>query len=120
MGDAADMPELEVDVSALGVNRLGDLFPAGHLLGGVDAGGVRIAIAVGGDGGCLGDDEDGRGALGLILDVEFMRHMTLGSPATRERRHEDPVWQGEGAEMDGSEEVGLGHGKGFGGEDCQC
>jgi hypothetical protein len=32
--------------------------------------------------------------------------MTLGSSATRERRHEDAIWQGERAELEGRAEIG--------------
>jgi len=46
MADPADMPELDEDAPALGMNRVGHLAPACYLLGRVDAGRVLIALGL--------------------------------------------------------------------------
>ncbi|EHH06778.1 hypothetical protein ATCR1_07449 [Agrobacterium tumefaciens CCNWGS0286] len=45
MADATDMPELNEDPSALGMNRVGNLAPALNLLRRVEAGRILVALA---------------------------------------------------------------------------
>jgi hypothetical protein len=97
MGDATDVPELEEDAATREMNGLDNFFPSGDLFGGVDAGGVRVAVAEGGDGRCFADDQSGRGTLAVILGVEIVGDVTSGSPAPGEGSHQNPVRKFEGA-----------------------
>ena len=54
--NAADMPELQENAAALGVHGGGDLLPTRDLLVGIDAWGIRVAMAAGRDRGGLSDD----------------------------------------------------------------
>src|SRR5690606_28311678 len=77
--------------TALGVDGVGDLAPAGNLFGGVDPGRAGVALCGLGDLGCLGHDEARAGALCVILCRERTRNIALERPAARERRHGDAV-----------------------------
>ena len=113
MGNATDMPELEIDVSPLRMNGFRHLLPSGDLRLRVDTRRVGIAIPRGGDRGRFRNDQASRCALGVILNVEFIGHIPLGCTTTRERCHEDAVWQCKWPELDRGEEIGR-HGKCFG------
>jgi hypothetical protein len=107
------MPELEIDVPALGMDGPGDLLPTRDLCLGVDARSVRVTVSAGRDRGRLRDDQSRRGALGVIEGIEVVRHMTPGGPASGERRHEDPVWKVKRSQEEGGKQVGLVHKRGM-------
>jgi hypothetical protein len=73
MGDATDVPELKKDAASSGMNGLDDFFPSGDLFRGVDAGCVGVPVAKWGDGGCLANDQSGRGSLAIVLGIQFVR-----------------------------------------------
>lgn len=67
--DAAQRPQLKVDVAALGVHGVGYFLPRGDLRVVVDARCVGVSAGAGGDGGCFADEEGAgdRGALGVVF-----------------------------------------------------
>ena len=87
MGDAAEMPELQEDAPARLVHGVGHPAPAGRLGVAVDAGSAGIALALGRDLGCLGDDEAGARPLAVLLDIELVRRVLLVGPVAGHRRH---------------------------------
>src|SRR5438132_5527792 len=93
MRDAADMPELEEDDAALGVDGIDHLAPAGYLRLRIDAGRGWIAAAMREHGRRLGDEQAAlRGALAVIFAVERPRRKALPlGPHPGERRHRDAV-----------------------------
>ncbi|MNX91767.1 hypothetical protein D3C86_1238730 [compost metagenome] len=108
--DAADVPELQEDATALGVDSLGHLAPAFDLGGVINAGRVLVSLALLRDLGRLGDDQTGRGALAIVFDRQIAGHEAGLRAVARQRRHDDPVGQGDGAEGVGLEQIGVGHG----------
>ena len=104
--DAADVPELQEDAPALGVHGGSDLLPAGDLFVGVDARGIRVAMAAGRDRGGLGDDQAGAGALGVLFGHQVRRDVGPFGTATRQRSHQDAVRQREGTDFERRKEGG--------------
>ena len=86
--DPADVHQLGDDVAASGVDGVGDLAPAGELLGGVEAGGVEVALADRAGLRALGDDQPGAGALAVVLGVEVAGDGALRAVAGQGRHHE--------------------------------
>jgi hypothetical protein len=70
VADPADVHELDEQVAAAGVHGVGDGAPSRDVLGGVDAGGAEVALAVVGRLGALGDHQPERGALAVVLGGE--------------------------------------------------
>jgi hypothetical protein len=103
MRDPAHMPKLQEDLAAALMHGTGHLLPAGDLLGAVNAGRLRIALALGRDLGRLGNDCASAGALGVIAGIQVVRHIASGSAATGQRRHHDAIGQGD-ATQDGRRE----------------
>ena len=85
--NATDMPELQEDAAALGVDCGCDLLPARDLFVGIDARGVRIAMAAGRDCGGLGDDQARAGALGVVFGHQVRRDIGALGAATSQRCH---------------------------------
>ncbi len=79
------MPQLQEDAAAVGMHRIRHGLPAGGLLVAVDAGGGDVALAFGRDLGCLGNDQAGAGALGVVRGVQRMRHVAVTGAAARQR-----------------------------------
>jgi hypothetical protein len=105
MGDGAGVPELG-DNSATGVvHGVGDPAPSPHLLRAPKTWRVGPAEAVGTDRGGFGDNQAGRGALGIIFSLQRCRHV-IDRPGAhaRKRRHDDPTGQVEIAHADRGEE----------------
>jgi len=69
MRDPANMPKLQKDAPAVAMHGVGDPAPAGDLLFGIYARRARVAFPLRRNLRCLGDDQPGRGALAIILDV---------------------------------------------------
>eukprot|EP01022_Parablepharisma_sp_SALTPOND_P021765 TRINITY_DN435_c1_g1_i1.p1 TRINITY_DN435_c1_g1~~TRINITY_DN435_c1_g1_i1.p1 ORF type:complete len:1304 (+),score=494.29 TRINITY_DN435_c1_g1_i1:15351-19262(+) len=105
MGDAADVPQLQEDVAALGMHGVGHLLPGGDLGLVVDAGGEGIALALRRDLGGLGDDEAGAGALGVVLGSQFAGNVAGLRAAAGQRGHDDTILQLDGAQLYGFEQV---------------
>ncbi len=82
-----------------------------HLLGGVDAGGTGVAAGLFGDVGRLRDDQPAlAGALAVVPGVQGGRRVAGPAGAQPgQRRHDDAVGEGEGAEP-GRLEQGIVHG----------
>jgi len=93
MRDPPDMPELEEDDAALGVNGIDHLAPAGDLLFGVNAGHPGIAKTGRHHRRRLGDQQSTwRGALGVIFGVERPRRQRRPRrPHPCQRRQHDAV-----------------------------
>ena len=104
--DAADVPELQENAAALGVHGGGDLLPAGDLLVGIDAWGVRVAMAAGRDCGRLGDDQAGAGALGVVFGHQVRRDVGTFGAATGQGGHQDAIRQRERTDFKRREERG--------------
>ena len=109
MRDPADMPELQEDLAAFGVDGVVDLLPGFHLLVGEDAGRPGVAAPFRRDVGRLGDDQAGAGALAVIFDVDVLRNLLVAGARARQRRHHDAVRQVVRAEVVGLEEFGRDH-----------
>ena len=99
------MPQLQHHGAARRMHGIGDLAPAGHLFGVVDAWRAGVALALGRDLGALGDDHARAGALAVILHHQGAGHVAGVGPAARERRHDDAVAQLQGAELRGAVQV---------------
>ena len=69
VGDAAEGPELEVDVAAFGVDGVGDAFPGGDLIVVPDSWDVGVAGGLGRNEGCFANKEGARdgGALSVVF-----------------------------------------------------
>lgn len=103
------MPELDEDMTALGVHGVGHLLPTGDLFFGVDAGRVLIALALLRDLAGFGDQQTGRSALAVIIDRQRVRHKTVHRAIACQRRHRRAVRQRDIAEFVGLEEFGRAH-----------
>ncbi|MNY04289.1 hypothetical protein D3C86_1369560 [compost metagenome] len=103
VGDAADVPQLQDDPPAGGVHGLGDVLPALYLLGGPDAGGVRVADAHRRDRGGFADDQAGAGALHVVLGHQRAGYAAGLGAAAGQRGHDHAVGQLQIAYLDGVE-----------------
>ncbi|MCY1409546.1 hypothetical protein D9M71_248980 [compost metagenome] len=106
VGNAAHVPQLQDDLAAVGVHRLGDIAPALHLLVGPDAGAVRIADAQGRDRGGFADDQPGGRALGVVLGHQRVGHTAFVRAAAGQGSHDDAVGEFQVADLDRVEERG--------------
>jgi hypothetical protein len=106
VGNPTDVPELEEDEAAAGVDGVGDEPPTGDLLFGVNAWSLGIALTFGADLGGLGDEESaGAGALSVVLGVERVGDVAGEARAHAGQGGEDhSVIEGPGAELKGLEE----------------
>ena len=93
VGNTAHMPELQDDLAAGGMHRLGDGAPATHLFSRPNAGGVRVADTHWRDGRGFADDQPGAGALHVILSHHRVGHTAFISTAASQRGHDDAVVQ---------------------------
>ncbi len=92
-GNPAHMPELGKNAPARFVHGVGDELPAFHLLVRPQAGRVRITDAHRRDGGRLGDDQPGGGALHVIFRHQLVGHAHGAGAGAGERGHDDAVRQ---------------------------
>ena len=92
MADPAHMPQLDHDLAAFGVHRIGYLFPCGNLPFGVDARRFDVPFAFGADLGRFGDDDPGPGALCVVFDVHIadFAGVVIGA-AAGQRGHNNAV-----------------------------
>jgi hypothetical protein len=100
--DAADMPELQEDRPALGVDRIDDLAPTLDLLLGIDAGHAGAAKAGRDHRRSLGDDQAARrGALRVVLRIQRPRRERRFCRAhPRQRRHRQAVLELIGTDLE--------------------
>ena len=84
------MPELHHNFAALVMHRFGDMLPAVKLLGAIQAGHIGIALALVADGGGFGNQQPGRGALGIVLSHQGCGNGVRRAVA-RQWRHHDAV-----------------------------
>jgi len=91
MGDATDVPELEEDSAFCGMNRLDDFFPSCDLFGGVDTGGVGVAVAERGNGSCFSNDQTSGSPLPIVLGIQFIRDVACRGSAPGKGSHQDPM-----------------------------
>jgi len=103
MGDATNVPELEEDAAPRGMNGLNDFFPSRDLFGGVDAWGVGVTVAEGGDGSCFANDQSGGGSLAIVLGIQFIGDVACRGSAPSEGSHQDPMGKVKGSELKGGE-----------------
>lgn len=102
--DPADVPELGEDAPAGGVHRVGDLAPAGDLLGAVDARCPGVALALPADLGAFGNNQAGAGALAVVLGHQRGGDFATGGAGTGHRRHDDAIGEGQVAKGIGAEQ----------------
>ena len=114
VADAAGVHELGDDLPAAGVDGVGDQAPAGDLLVGVQARGVRVALADRRGLRALGDDQAGAGALGVVLGDEGRRGLARARAVARQGRHDEAVGQGQRPQLVRGEQVGHGVSSGAG------
>ena len=107
MRDTTDVPELGGHQPTGLVDGIGDAAPARHLLGGVDAGGVHVALALGRDLRALADDQSGAGALDVVLPHQVVGDVAgLVGTHPGQWRHHDPVRQLVGAHLQRAQQWG--------------
>ena len=92
------MPELHDDGSALGVDGIRHLAPAGDLRLVIATGGMGIALRLLGNLRRLGDDQPRRCPLTVLFRGKRARHQPGAGAIAGERRHDDAVVQLEGAD----------------------
>jgi hypothetical protein len=86
------MPKLGKDAAALGVNGLGDGFPASPLLAIVNSRCAELTLAIFADPGAFADDQAGRRALLIVLAHQVIGHMPgIACSPTGEGSHHDSV-----------------------------
>jgi hypothetical protein len=88
------------------MNGMDDFFPSGDLFGGMDSGRVGVTIAERRDGGCLADDQSGRGSLAIVIGIQFIGDVACRGSAPGEGSHQDPMGEVKGPELKGSEKWG--------------
>jgi len=91
--DTPDVPELQEDDAALGMNRIGDFAPSSNLLARIDARRSGIPSSGLNDRRCFGDNQAALcGALLVVFEVQRMRRVILlrGSHPGQ-RSHDDAV-----------------------------
>ena len=92
------VPELREDNTTRTVHCVGDRGPAADLGVGEQSRDVVPADGVATDPRTLGDDQTGRGTLGVIALMQFRRRQVgIRCAATRQRRHDDAVGELEPA-----------------------
>jgi hypothetical protein len=105
MAGASAMPDLEEDATIGGMDGIGHLLPGRGMGRGVDAR-LRPEGRVPGHGhGRLGNQQAGARPLGIVFGHQGVGEVFLTRPAAGERRHEDPVGGGDGANAQWSEEI---------------
>ncbi|MNI45268.1 hypothetical protein D3C73_996870 [compost metagenome] len=102
--DAAHVPELHEDVPATCVHGVGDLAPSVDLILRVEPGRVLVALGLGRDLGSLGDDQAGRGPLGVVAGRQRAGHQAGIGSVARQRCHHDTVGQRQRAKGVGLEQ----------------
>ena len=105
MGDPAHVPELGEHDAPLGVDGIGYLLPACHLLGAVDARRPGVALAQGIYLGAFADDEAGPGTLGVVGRHHGVGHVPgLAGAGAGHGGHDDAVGKVQLAEAKGAEQ----------------
>ena len=88
------MPELRVHQATLFVNGIGHATPSPNLLGTPKTRSISPTVSIGTDLSAFADDKTGRGALGVVLDVEFAGYVPgVSRTHPGKRRHDDPIGQ---------------------------
>ena len=85
MRDAAGMPKLNDNGSAFEVHGVGDRLPASDLIVRIATRCVRVALRLGRDLRGFGDDQAGRGALGVVVKSKWTRDQAGSRAISRER-----------------------------------
>jgi len=106
---AADMPQLQEDFSAFGVDGIGDCAPTVYLRLCVDPGGVLITLTLSGNLRRFADQQTGAGALAVIDSREFAGDKALACAVACQRCENDAVRQRETAQGVGGEQSLFGH-----------
>jgi hypothetical protein len=92
MPNAPSVHELDEHLGAAGMNRVGNLLPAGDLLGGKNAGDARVAQGIGRRCRAFADDQSGGRALRIILHHQIVGHVA-GRATARQRAHDQAILQ---------------------------
>jgi hypothetical protein len=98
--DPAAVPELQENDPAPGMYSIGDDLPARHLGIGVTTRGVGITLRLRRNLCGLGDDQAGRGALGIIFRRQRPRHKAGAGAVAGKRCHDDAIGETEIANRD--------------------
>ena len=103
--DAPHMPELQEDSPARRMHAIGHDLPPCHLRWGMNAGGIRISLALRCDLRGLRDQQTVRGALRVVHCLQFTGDAVrvLGA-LPRKRSHEYTVGAMKSAEIEGLQE----------------
>ena len=109
MRHPANVPELQEDMTALGVNGIRHLSPTVDLRLAVDARRILIALPLLRDLGRLRDDQACRGALCVVFRGQIAWHKPAIRSVARQRSHDDPVGQRESTEYVGFKECLVCH-----------
>ncbi len=99
------MPQLQEDLAAGCMHRLGNFFPRLHLRLAVDAWREYIALALSGNLGGFGNDQSGVGALHVVFGRQIAGDVVFLRAAARERRHDDPIGQLQRTELHRLEQI---------------
>ncbi len=91
------------------MHSLGDLAPAGDLLGRVQARGVLIALSLGRHLSGLRDDQAGRGALGVVGGGQFAGYQPRACAIAGQRRHDKTIGECQAPKGVGLEKRLVGH-----------
>ena len=101
--DPARMPKLNDHRSALGMDSIGDPFPAPHLVVRVAARRIGVALRLRRDLSGFGNDRPSRGPLSIIFSCERTWDQPSAGAVTGERRHDDTISEPKGARAGGFE-----------------
>lgn len=100
VAQAPNVPELREDAPAVGMHSVGHLAPARDLLGGVDAGRPRVALAERRHIRAFTDDETGARTLRVVRGHQFVGDIAgLARTRAGHWRHDDAVRQCQRAEL---------------------
>ncbi len=99
MGKTAHVPELQEDLPALGMDRVGHLFPAGDLLRSKDPWRSQVTLALGRHLGAFADDQAGAGPLAVVLGHQGRGCIASARAAAGHRCHYHAVVQGQLADL---------------------
>ena len=96
-------------MSAVGMNRVGDLLPRGYLIRRVNRRCPGVAEPRRRGRSAFGNDQSGCGTLRVVLDGNFRRNGSGVGAATRHRRHDHTVSRFESVDAAGSKKVDVWH-----------
>jgi hypothetical protein len=106
---AAVVSDLQDDAAAACVDSLGDCSPSGDLFLGINSWSAGIAVGLRSDRGSFGNDEASRGTLRVIFNVQCGGRMAFSGAHSRERGHDNSIWEANSSKLQRSEKRFEGH-----------